>query len=243
MIQKVTQHFVDVSATYIKWPNNNESIEISNYFNEKCGVNGVIGAIDGSHIRIKRPIDDQEVFYNRKGYHSIVLQAICNHKKMFTNIFCGEAGSQHDGRVFRKSKLYGDILENRVNMQNYFLVADTAYPVLSWVIPPFKDNGTLTLRHRRFNKVISSIRISIEHSFGLLKGRFRRLLHGFENTDIEFIVRCVSAACVIHNICIISDDLDIDLAEIEDIHEPGPQIEYEQVENRRNELLNMLFPN
>lgn len=48
---------------------------------------------------------------------------------------------------------------------------------------------------------MSAKRVVVEHALGLLKGRFRRL-RGFENHKIPFIVKCIIAACVFHNICI-----------------------------------------
>lgn len=72
------------------------------------------------------------------------------------------------------------------------------------------------------------------------------MLHGFENTNIEFIVRSVCVACVIHNICILHDDLEIDIEDIEedDAHEFGVQLDNKEIgENRRDFLLKTLFPN
>ena len=38
------------------------------------GFPGVIGAIDGCHIPCKQPVENANDYYNRKGFHSIVLQ-------------------------------------------------------------------------------------------------------------------------------------------------------------------------
>lgn len=40
-----------------------------------------MGAIDASHFEILKPSENQESYINRKGYHSILLQGICDHKK------------------------------------------------------------------------------------------------------------------------------------------------------------------
>lgn len=57
-------------------------------FYEETGFPGVIGAIDCTHIRIKRPKREVEsCYYNRKGYHSKNVQLVSlllNH--LFTNL-------------------------------------------------------------------------------------------------------------------------------------------------------------
>jgi hypothetical protein len=69
------------------------------------GMRGVIGAIDGTHIPIKRPSVDQEDYFNRKKYHSLIVQAVATPSLMFTDLFIGWPGSTHDSRVFRNSPL------------------------------------------------------------------------------------------------------------------------------------------
>lgn len=43
-------------------------------------------------------------------------------------------------------------------------------------------------------------------TFGYLKGRFQRLQHNLENKDLPFAVKCIQAACVLHNICMQYED-------------------------------------
>ena len=43
-------------------------------FAEIANMPGVVGCIDGTHIRIKRPIEFEKAFVNRKHYHSINVQ-------------------------------------------------------------------------------------------------------------------------------------------------------------------------
>lgn len=47
----------------------------------------------------------------------------------------------------------------------------------------------------------------VENAFGLLKGRFRRLLKFTEQTDLKSVTNIVASTCVLHNICITMDDL------------------------------------
>ena len=54
----------------------------------KCQIPGIIGAIDGSHIPIKQPPGNSQDFYNRKQFHSIILQGneICKYCLISRNI-------------------------------------------------------------------------------------------------------------------------------------------------------------
>lgn len=129
-------------------------------------------------------------------------------------------------------------------MQDTFLLGDSAYPNLRWLIPPYKDNGVLSHNQKQFNYRHSSVRIIVEHAFGLLKCRFRRL-RAFENRNVSFISKCVVAACVLHNICINFDDLQISIEHIDNTENPEtehfcPSVETFNEEDRREQIFNRM---
>lgn len=207
VILSVVNYLVKVSPRYIKWPTLEEAAEDEKQFQKKKGLRHVIGAIDGSHLRILKPNSNEEDYVNRKGYHSILLQGIVNSKKIFINVKAGEPGSMHDSRLLRRSKIYTLAEENydRYFFGKYCLLGDSAYPSLRWLVTPHKDNGQLTEEERLYNYKHSATRIVVEHAFGILKGRFRRI-RCFENLNIEVITKFVIASCVLHNMCIRSND-------------------------------------
>jgi hypothetical protein len=45
-------------------------------------------------------------YYNRKGFHSVVLQPVVDQEYKFLNIFVGWPGSCHDARIFTNSKIF-----------------------------------------------------------------------------------------------------------------------------------------
>ena len=63
------------------------------------------GAIDGSHIPIIRPEESASDYYNRKGYYSIIVQALVDHLGLFMDVCIGWPGKVHDARVFVNSSL------------------------------------------------------------------------------------------------------------------------------------------
>lgn len=59
---------------------------------------------------------------------------------------------------------------------------------------------------RKFNKVHSAARMSIERAFGILSARWRFITKHLYMIDIEDVCKTIVAACILHNICIDDDD-------------------------------------
>lgn len=74
---------------YIVWPNASKQTEISDFYDALKGISGCIGCLDGTHIQLLAPTEYESDFYNRKGFHSIILQAVCDMELMFTHIDAG----------------------------------------------------------------------------------------------------------------------------------------------------------
>ena len=64
------------------------------------------GAIDGTHIPLKAPIDHPDEYCNRNCFHSVILQAVVDSFLCFTDINVGWSGRVHDARVFSNSRLF-----------------------------------------------------------------------------------------------------------------------------------------
>lgn len=52
--------------------------------------------IDGTHIPIKAPNNDEHLFVNRNDFHSINVMAVCDASLKFTNLVARCSGSSHD---------------------------------------------------------------------------------------------------------------------------------------------------
>ena len=51
------------------------------------------------------------------------------------------------------------------------ILGDPAYPLLTWIMKPFSDNGRLAESQKTFNYRLSRCRMVVENSFCRLKGR------------------------------------------------------------------------
>ncbi|XP_043269928.1 putative nuclease HARBI1 [Venturia canescens] len=217
-IERVTDTLTALAPTIIKWPAGEDVEAIWAGFQATSGFPKVIGAVDGTHIRIPAPRINPEAYVNRKDHHSIQLQAICDHKGLFIHCYAGHVGSVHDQRVFRLSEVQ-TYLGNPVKFpEEYHLVGDLAYKLHPNLLTPYRDNGHLTERQRNYNFFQSSARIAIERAFGLLKGRFRSLLTVLAINQVKKVPKHILACCILHNICLMSDDLNIEVEEEEIMH-------------------------
>ncbi|XP_003389956.1 PREDICTED: protein ANTAGONIST OF LIKE HETEROCHROMATIN PROTEIN 1-like [Amphimedon queenslandica] len=195
---------------YIKWPSGENLKNIISGFKHKFGFPQCVGAVDGTHIPIISPEDYPADYYNRKGWHSVLMQGTVDHLGIFIDIYIGWPGRVHDARVFVNSSLYkkgqeGTLLPNwkeSIEGQEVPLVllGDPAYPLLPWLMKPYSDNGHLTRDQKRFNYRLSKGRVVVEHAYGRLKGRWRCLLKRLD-VSVEFVPDVVAACCVLHNIC------------------------------------------
>ncbi|KAJ8966798.1 hypothetical protein NQ314_003294 [Rhamnusium bicolor] len=65
-LKRVLDFLISIKSQIIKWPTGNNVKRINNGFKGKKGINNIIGVIDGSHIEINKPKEDQDAYINRK---------------------------------------------------------------------------------------------------------------------------------------------------------------------------------
>ena len=161
---------------YVCVPSGDNLSEIIQGFAEIWGFPQCVEAIDGCHIPIQAPQECPKDYYNRKGHHSILLQGLVDHRYRFMDINVGWPGSVHDARVLVNSELYkkgerGDLfpqMSKRINdvLVPLVILGDPAYPLMSWIMKPYSDNGRLTRQQSVFNYRLSRARVLSENAFG-----------------------------------------------------------------------------
>lgn len=200
-VERMLDFLNSVSAEVIAWPDRQEQERSKAGFLAKSdgkGPQNTIGCIDGCHVEINKPTESPNSYYNRKKFPSIVLQGIANDRSKFLDVFIGFPGSAHDARILRESTFF---TETVTKCMNGYLLGDCAYPLLPWLITPYRDNEqTFPFWKKKYNKVHSQQRVAIENAFGLLKQRFRRL-YFVDAASIKQCVLIVMGACVLHNLC------------------------------------------
>lgn len=135
------------------------------------------------------------------------MQVVCNHNMELIHCYVGYPGSVHDQRVFHVSGLQDFCNDPTKFPNNTHLIGDAAYTILKTLLVPYKDNGQLTERNKNFNYCLSSTRMVVERCIGLLKARFRILLDKLPMKRTDLIPKYIMACCVLHNICIMRNDM------------------------------------
>lgn len=236
----------NLASQFICWPRGERVKKVMEQFQRNNGLPHCIGVVDGTHIPIKAPYDKPEQYVNRKKFYSLQLQGVCDPDRFFTDVYCAYPGSVHDARVLRNSPLYQDAERQESEMfpGGAYIIGDAAYPLKTWLITGFKNNGKLTRQQQHFNYRLSSKRMKIEHTFGLLKGRFRKLKVMMDIDRVEDIPLLVTSACVLHNFCLLNEDdvemfLDLDI-EHEVNNFQNIFIEQEEAAKKRAEIMQMV---
>lgn len=80
------------------------------------------------------------------------------------------------------------------------IIGDSAFPLSTWLMTPYKRSNNLGEMELHHNKKLSADRVCIENTFGLIKGRWRRLFY-IDVFNVAKAVEIITAACILHNFC------------------------------------------
>ena len=135
IIRDVTRCLVRVCRQCVIMPTDQNALqEIMQNFHTYANFPNVVGAVDGTHIRIKAPSTDEHLYVNRKNYHSINVQGVCDSNMKFLNIVAKWPGATHDAFIWANSGL-SDTFETRIIRQGW-LLGDSGYPLRPWLLTP-----------------------------------------------------------------------------------------------------------
>ena len=75
-----SQALVAKQSCFIKWPlTHDECAKIKKKIYIHGGFPGIVGCVDRTHVRLQAPTQNENNYVNRKGFHSINVQAVCSH--------------------------------------------------------------------------------------------------------------------------------------------------------------------
>ncbi|XP_065438549.1 uncharacterized protein LOC135981209 [Chrysemys picta bellii] len=109
------------------------------------------GVIDGTHIPILAPAYLTSKYVNRKGYFSMILQALVDHHGHLIDNNTGWPGKVHDTCIFRNTGLFRKL---QVRRQNAHCDPWRPHlPFMLWLLKPY--TGSLDSSKEQFNNRLS----------------------------------------------------------------------------------------
>ncbi|KAK4876009.1 hypothetical protein RN001_012431 [Aquatica leii] len=215
IVPVVTRALASLHEEFITMPRTDETrrktqLEFYNINQFPC----VIGAVDGTHIRIQSPGGlNGELYRNRKGWYSYNVQCVCGANLKFLHIIARWLGSVHDATIIYDSPLRIDFENNLY--PNSVLLGDSGYALMQYMLTPVLNPNTV--HEQGYNEAHIKTRNVIERAFGIWKRRFPCLSLGMKLKK-QTVLQIITATAVLHNLCIIlKDELPHELPPIEQV--------------------------
>ncbi|XP_063809883.1 putative nuclease HARBI1 [Pseudophryne corroboree] len=178
----------------------------------------VIGVVDGTHVAIQPPKHNEEIYRNRKLFHSLNVMVVCGPSLQILSLNAKFTGSSHDAYVIRQSGIWQRLRSSQ--RPDMWLLGDRGYPCTPWLMTPYRNPRPGP--QMAFNSALTATRQLVERTIGVLKGRFR-VLHrtgGDIMYSPEMASKIVVLCAILHNIAVRSS---VELPQAEELpdEEPG----------------------
>lgn len=151
--KRVVTALFQLREQYIKWSSETERRRESIKSDEREGFVGAVGKANGTDIVLQYKsggVFDGEAFFNRKKRYAIDLCGVCDSSKKFIYMFIGFSNATHDVRVWGYIRLHQD--PEAYFSENQYVLADSAYMNIEYLVTSYKAPHTRRRRIRRFNR-------------------------------------------------------------------------------------------
>ncbi|KAJ1182066.1 hypothetical protein NDU88_007261 [Pleurodeles waltl] len=186
--------------SYIVFPEEGDLATVKGDFYALGHIPNIIGAIDGTHVALVPPKDNEQVYRNRKNYHSMNVQVVCLADQYISHVNAKFPGSVHDAYVMRNSSI--PYVMEQLQRQRVWPIVDSGYPNLPWLLTPVRNPRTRA--EERHNEAHGRTRRIIERTFGVLKARFRclHMTGGSLMYSPKKLCHIIVACCMLHNLAL-----------------------------------------
>ncbi|KAL2337663.1 hypothetical protein Fmac_012109 [Flemingia macrophylla] len=181
-----------------------------------------LGAIDGTHVRVKVPTSDAPRFRGRKDWPTQNVFAACDFNMKFTYVLGGWEGTASDSRILKDALSRQDPL---IIPQGKYYLGYAGFMLKSQILTPYRGVRYHLKEYSRrgpqnprelFNHQHSSLRNVIKRTFGVLKKRFPIIASGTgPHYSFDTMTNIILACCILHNFLRGVDNDDSLLAEVD----------------------------
>ncbi|XP_036391351.1 putative nuclease HARBI1 [Megalops cyprinoides] len=198
-VTNVTKALVEKASEFIGFIRDDATKQQSKEeFYRVAGMPNVIGVIDCAHIAIKAPNAEDLSFVNKKGFHSINCQLVCDSRGLLLSAETHWPGSLQDNAVFQQSSV-NRFFEEQENHEGW-LLGDSRYPLKKWLMTPLQYPETPA--DYRYNLAHTATHEIVDRTFRAIQTRFRCLdgSKGYLQYSPEKCAHIILACCVLHNV-------------------------------------------
>ena len=103
-------------------------------FADRWQFHHAIGALDGKHLAIQAPTNMGSLYYNYKGFHSIVLLALVDADYKFMYVDVGSNGSSSDAGIFQMTDLQRALEDDAAGLPRPEPLPGGATPILYFIV-------------------------------------------------------------------------------------------------------------
>nr|GAT51776.1 predicted protein [Mycena chlorophos] len=163
-------------AQYVRYPTDEEKADAQDWVvKHSCpAFRGGWCFVDGTLVPLAtRPFWYGESYFDRKSRYSLNIQIVSLPNLRIVDFSYGHTGSAHDATAWGGTRIAANHTEFLGEKE--WIWADSAYPIRSWIVSPYKAPDRYLPDNDTFNKTVSKLRIRSEHAIGFLKGRFYSL--------------------------------------------------------------------
>ncbi|XP_010923641.1 protein ANTAGONIST OF LIKE HETEROCHROMATIN PROTEIN 1 [Elaeis guineensis] len=235
-VSQVTWRFIESmeerARHHIKWPDPDRMEQIKTKFETTYGLPNCCGAIDATHIIMTLPaVESSDDWCDHERNYSMFLQGIVDNEMRFIDIVTGWPGGMTVSRLLKFSGFFklcesGKRLNGPARMSSEkaeireFIVGDSAYPLLSWLMTPYEGKG-MSASMAAFNAKHNDARLLAGRALSQLKGVWRILHKVMWRPDKHKLPSIILVCCLLHNIIIDNgDELHANVA-LSDHHDAG----------------------
>ena len=162
-VTAVCEALAAIAPAYIKFPNTSRQKVTQKIFLKKYKFPLVLGCIDGSQVSILAASSNEDIYVNRKGFHSINIQAICDHEFHFINVVVKWPGCTHDAFIWRQSGINQKITTGEIETVHGWFLGDSTYGLRQNLMTPITSPITPRRYNRAFLKLAKPLSVPSEY--------------------------------------------------------------------------------
>ncbi|XP_019959445.1 putative nuclease HARBI1 [Paralichthys olivaceus] len=195
-VSNVTKALVEKAPEFIMFNRDPSSRELSSQdFKRLAGFPDVLGVLDCVQVAIKAPNSEDSTYVNKKGFHSVACQLVCDARGLLLSAETNWPGGLKETEVLGRSALRKQLQD----IENGWLLGDCRYPLRKWLMTPV--NNPEFPAEFEYNLAHSATLEIVDRTFRAIQTRFRCLdgTKGYLQYSPARSSSILLACCVLHN--------------------------------------------